>query len=139
MATLVRWNPMYGMRPRRRQMMRYYAPYWDSRVPMPLDIEEHEDNYVIKASVPGFTAEEIDIQVEDDVLTIRAEHAGEEEQEENGWHLRERYTGRLERQLRLGEDVDADGIDAELEHGVLTLKLAKAEQAKPKLIEVKAA
>jgi HSP20 family molecular chaperone IbpA len=84
MATLVRWNPIYGMRPRHRRMMRYYAPYWDSRVPMPLDIEEHEDNYVIKASVPGFTAEEIDIQVEDDVLTIRAEHAGADPEADQG-------------------------------------------------------
>jgi HSP20 family protein len=104
---------------------------------MPLDIEETEDNYVIKASVPGFSPEDIQIEIEDGVLTIRAEHAGEDEQEREGWRLRERFSGTVERRLRLGKDVNPEAIEAELEHGVLTLTLAKVEEAKPKLIEVK--
>jgi HSP20 family protein len=142
MSTLVRWNPVYSLRPRRRGLPNAFgwmAPYWDSRVAMPLDIEENEDNYVIKASVPGFAPEDIKVEVEDGVLAIRAEHSGEEEQEREGWYLRERYSGTLERKLRLGKSVDAETIEAELEHGVLTLTLAKAEEAKPKLIEVKSA
>lgn len=139
---LVRWNPYYRIRPWRRFGPRYnwrMAPYWDTRVAMPIDVEELDDNFVIKASVPGFTPEDITIEVEDNVLTIRAEHDDKDEQEQNGWHLRERYAGMLERRLRLGEDVDTENIEAELEHGVLTLTLSKVEQAKPKLIEVKAA
>jgi len=115
------------------------APHWDSRVAMPLDIEEHEDNFVVKASVPGFLPEDIKIQVEDGILTIRAEHRGDEEQEREGWYLRERFTGEVERQLRLGKNVNGENIEAELEHGVLTLTLPKVEEAKPKLIEVKVA
>ena len=141
MSTLVRWSPVYRIRPWRRVAPRnldWLAPYWDTRVEMPLDIEENDDNYVIKASVPGFTPEDIKIEVEDGVLTIRAEHEGEDEQEREGWHLRERFVGTVERQLRLGKDIDAESIEAELEHGVLTLTLSKAEEAKPKLIEVKA-
>ena len=134
MSSLIRWKPVYRMRPWRR-----VAPHWDSRVAMPLDIEEHEDNFVVKASVPGFLPEDIKIQVEDGILTIRAEHRGDEEQEREGWYLRERFTGEVERQLRLGKNVNGENIEAELEHGVLTLTLPKVEEAKPKLIEVKVA
>ena len=134
MSSLIRWKPVYRMRPWRR-----VASHWDSRVAMPLDIEEYEDNFVVKASVPGFLPEDIKIQVEDGILTIRAERHGDEEQEREGWYLRERFTGEVERQLRLGKNVNGENIEAELEHGVLTLTLPKVEEAKPKLIEVKAA
>jgi HSP20 family protein len=134
MSSLIRWNPVYRTRP-----WRLVAPHWDSRVAMPLDIEENEDNYVIKASTPGFLPEDIEVQVEDSILTIRAEHHGDEEQEREGWYLRERFTGAVERQLRLGKNVNGENIEAELEHGVLTLTLPKVEEAKPKLIEIKVA
>lgn len=139
MSALVRWNPAFGVR-RRRGMPGYFgamAPYWDTRVAMPLDIEETEDSYVVKASVPGYAPEDIEIKVEDGVLTIRAEHSDEGEQEREGWYLRERYSGTVERRLHLGKDVNTDAIEAELEHGVLTLTLAKVEEAKPKLVKVK--
>ena len=138
---IVRWNPANSIRPRMVApgSFGWAAPYWDSRVAMPLDIEENEDNFVVKASLPGFAPEDVKVEVEDGVLTIRAEHASEEEQEREGWHLRERYAGTVERKLRLGKNIDSDAINAELELGVLTLTLAKVEEAKPKLIEVKAA
>lgn len=106
---------------------------------MPLDIEETEENFVVMASLPGFAPEDIKIEVEDGVLTIRAEHSNEEEQEHEGWHLRERQAGSVERKLRLGKNIDSESINAELELGVLTLTLDKVEEAKPRLIEVKAA
>ena len=142
MSTLVRWNPAYGLRPRRRfapNTSGWTGSHWDSRVAVPLDIEENEDNFVIQASVPGYAPEDIKVEVEDGVLTIRASHSDEEDQEQDGWYLRERYYGTMERKLRLGKTVNSDAIEAELEHGVLTLTLVKAEEAKPQLIEVKAA
>ncbi len=142
MANLIRWKPVYRVRPQRRVVPRTYgwmAPYWDSRVAMPLDIEEKDDRYVIQASVPGFAPEDIKIDVEEDLLTIRAERKDEEEQTEGEWHLHERFTGATERRLRLGKEIDRDTIEAELEHGVLTLSLPKVEEIKPKSIEVKVA
>ena len=141
MSRLVRWNPNYRVQPRwiTPRSLGWSGSYWDSRVAMPLDIEENADNYEIKASVPGFAPEDLKIEVEDGILTIRAEHSGEEEQEHDGWKLRERFAGTVERKLRLGKNVDSESIEAELEHGVLTLTLAKVEEAKPRLIEVKAA
>lgn len=141
MSTLIRWNPAYRVRPRRRiafPSFGWTAAHWDSRVAMPIDVEENEDSYVIKASVPGFAPEDLTIAVEDSVLTIRAECSGNEEQDREDWHLRERHAGSVERRLRLGKDVNTEDIEAELEYGVLTLTLSKVEQAKPKLIEVKA-
>jgi HSP20 family protein len=142
MSAMIRWNPVYRMRPQQRAFMNSMgrlASNWDSRVAMPLDIEENEDGYVVTASVPGFTSENLTIEVEDDVLTIRAEQEGDEEQERGEWRLRERYMGAIERKLRLGKSVNTEAIEAELEHGVLKLTLPKAEQAKPQLIKVKVA
>ena len=141
MSALIRWNPVHRMRPQRRVFnhMGRLAPSWDTRVVMPLDIEENEDGYVIAASVPGFAPENLVIEVEDDVLTIRAEQEGDEEQEQGDWHLRERYMGAIERKLRLGKSVNSEAIEAQLEHGVLTLTLPKVEQAKPQLIKIQVA
>ena len=142
MANLIRWNPAYRIRPRRRVVPStdgWLTPYWDSRVSMPLDIEEKEDRYVIQASVPGFAPKDIKIDLEEDILTIRAEREGEEEQVEGEWHLHERFTGAVERKLRLGKQIDREAIEAELEHGVLKLSLPKVEEIKPKPIEIKAA
>lgn len=142
MSAMIRWNPVYRMRPQQRALinsMGRLVPNWDSRVAMPLDIEENEDGYVIAASVPGFAPENLTIEVEDDVLTIRAEQEGDEEQEQGDWRLRERYMGAIERKLRLGKSVNTEAIEAELEHGVLKLTLSKVEQAKPQLIKVKVA
>jgi HSP20 family protein len=141
MSALIRWNPVYRIRPRRRALVNAFGrsvPYWDTRVAMPLDIEEHEDNYVITASVPGFGPEDLKIEVKDGVLSIRAEHEGEDEQEREGMRMRERFMGAVERKLYLGKDVNAEAIEADLEHGVLTLTLPKVEEAQPKLIEIKA-
>lgn len=142
MSNLIRWNPVYRIRPRGRVLPSAYSrltPYWDSRVSMPLDIEEKEDRYVIQASVPGFAPEDIKIEMEEDILTIRAEREGEEEQAEGKWRLHERFTGAVERKLRLGKQIDRDTIEAELEHGVLKLSLPKVEEIKPKSIEIKVA
>ena len=142
MSTLVRWNPSYRVQPQRRFMPRSYVPlasHWDSRVAIPLDIEENEDSYTVKASVPGFAPEDVKVEVEDGVLVIRAAHEGEHEQEREDWHLRERFAGAVERRLRLGKNVNSETVEAELEHGVLTLTLPKVEEAKPRLIEVNVA
>jgi HSP20 family protein len=141
MSALIRWNPVYRVRPYRRvfNQMGRLAPSWDTRVVMPLDIEEDEEGYLVTASVPGFAPDDLTIEVEDDVLTIRAEQKGDEEQEHGDWHLRERYMGAIERRLRLGKNVNAEAIEAELEHGVLKLALPKAEEVKPKLIKVNVA
>jgi HSP20 family protein len=116
------------------------TPFWGATQAMPVDVIENQEGYTFKASVPGIKPEELDINVENNVLTIRAERKqdGESREDEQNVRRQERYYGKLERCFTLTTDVDAGKAKAELEHGVLTLSLPKAETAKPKAIKVQA-
>ncbi len=108
----------------------------DGSAVLPLDVSETDDEFVIKASVPGIRPEDVQITVQGDTLTIRGESQSEEEKNGERWHLRERRHGAFQRSLTLGTPVEADGAQAHYEHGVLTLTLPKAEAAKPRQIKV---
>jgi HSP20 family protein len=114
------------------------TPFWGTTRAMPVDVIENDEGYTVKASVPGIKPEEVDITIEDNVLTIRAERKTEEQKDENAVRWQERYYGKLERRFNLTSEVDPSKATAELEHGVLTLSLPKAEAAKPKTIKVQA-
>jgi HSP20 family protein len=115
-----------------------FAPYWDGTQAMPVDVTENADGYTVKASVPGIKPEELDVTIENNVLTIRAERKAEENKDENQVRWQERYSGKIERYFALPAEVDANKAEARLEHGVLTLSLPKAEAVKPKAIKVQA-
>jgi HSP20 family protein len=103
---------------------------------LPLDVCETENEFVIKASLPGVKPDDVQITVHGDTLTIRAEGKVEEEKKGEHWHLRERRFGAFQRSVSLGSPVSADRATAHHEHGVLTLTLPKAEEAKPKQIKI---
>jgi HSP20 family protein len=102
-----------------------------------LDVAEDEDEFIVKASVPGINPDDLDITVTKNTLTIQGEVKQEEEREEERYHLRERRYGRFARSITLPTSVDADEIEANYDNGVLTLHLPKTEEMKPKRIEVK--
>ncbi len=104
---------------------------------LPLDVCETENDFVIKASVPGVKPEEVEITVQGDRVTIRGETKVEEESKGERWHLRERRSSSFQRTLNLGTPVNADKAESHYEHGVLTLTLPKAEEAKPRQIKVR--
>ena len=145
MARLVRWDPFREFRSMReltdRMLDRYFeAPFSDwetSSWGLALDVAEDEDEFVVKASVPGIKPEDLDITVTKNTLTIKGEVRQEEEKEEERYHLRERRYGRFARSITLPTSVNADEIEADYEKGVLTLHLPKTEEVKPKRIEVK--
>ncbi len=109
-----------------RAQERHYAP--------PVDIFETPDGLTVVADLPGATRDNLTIEVKDDVLTLQART-----QDHLPGHAiyREFQLVNFFRQFQLADTVDATKITAELKHGVLTLHLPKAEQAKPKRIEVK--
>jgi len=108
----------------------------DGATPLLLDISETEDEYVVEASLPGIKPEDVQITVHGDTLTIRGETKAEEEKKGQAWHLRERRFGSFQRSVALATPVDSDKAQAHFENGVLTLRLPKAEQAKPRQIKV---
>jgi HSP20 family protein len=103
---------------------------------LPLDVGETENDFVIKAALPGVKPEDVQITVHGDTLTIRGESKVEEEKKGEHWHLRERRSGVFQRSLSLSTPVDSDKAQAEFENGVLTLTLPKSEAAKPRQIKV---
>lgn len=106
-----------------------------ARTALPLDAFRHGDEFVINVDLPGCDPSAIDITVERNVLTLKAER-GWQRSEEDQVLMSERPQGSFTRQLYLGEGLDADRVQARYEHGVLTLKIPVAEKAKPRRVEV---
>jgi len=102
----------------------------------PIDVRETENDYVIHASLPGIKPDDVQITVHGDTLTLRGELKDEEEKKGEHWHIRERRSGVFQRSLSLGAPVSSDKAEATFEHGVLTLTLPKAEEAKPRQIRI---
>jgi len=102
---------------------------------LPLDIFETDDAFVVKAFVPGVTAEHLDITVQQNTLQIRAEQPVEQ-QEGVQYYLRERTGGTWYRAFQLPAMVDGNHVDAKLENGVLILTLPKAPEAKPHKVQI---
>ncbi len=105
---------------------------------IPLDIVQEEDNYVVRASLPGVDAENIEVSVDHDILTIkgRTEAEVEDRREDGSYMVRERRSGSFIRSLRLPESVDADQAKPNFENGVLTITLPKVESKKAKHLTV---
>ena len=103
---------------------------------LPLDVVENQDAYIIRAEVPGLKPEDLDITLNNNLLTIRGETKSEQEHEGERFHLRERQFGSFARSISLPSTVDANAIDANYNAGILTLRLPKAENAKPKRISI---
>jgi HSP20 family protein len=103
---------------------------------LPLDVCETEDQFVVKASLPGVKPEDVEITVHGDTLAIRCQSKADEEKKGEHWHLRERRFGTFQRAVTLTAPVDSDKAQAHYEHGVLTLTLPKSEAAKPRQIKI---
>ena len=101
-----------------------------------LDIIEEKDQYVLKADLPGIKKEDIKISVLDDILTVEGERKAEALSEDKQIHRLERSYGRFTRSLNLGAKVDVNKIKASYKDGVLELIVPKAEETKPKSVEI---
>jgi len=102
-----------------------------------LDVVESEDEYLVKASLPGINPEDLEITFEDNRLTIKGESKEEEEVDEARFHLRERRFGSFTRSIKLPSGIESEKIEANYDKGVLKLHLPKVEEVKPKKITIK--
>lgn len=146
MATIVRWNPIREMAAMQSAMDRLFEENRRavraaaSAHTLPLDVYETDQAYTLYASLPGVNPEEIQISVEDDVLTIRASVPAPAFAEgENARALmRERRQGSFERSVRIPEPVAAEQVEAAYDAGILKLTLPKTPAAQPRTIPVRA-
>ncbi len=147
MANVVRWDPFREMTSLRDAIDRLFedsfvrpSRFWldGGRIDVPIDMYQTSDNVVVKASLPGFKPEEVDISVTEDTLTIKGQHREEKEIKEEDYFYRERHYGSFSRTLPIPVRVNSDKAEAVFENGVLTLTLPKAEEARPKQIKVRA-
>ena len=121
----------------RRRMNRWFNAMTDETpdVSFPIDIKNDAEAYVITALLPGVTAEDLNIQVQNDVLSIQGEMKHTRE-ENDSYLLQERPSGKFFRSFELPDAVDANKVEAGLSNGVLTLRLPKAEEARPRSIKI---
>ena len=145
MSNLIRFEPMREMVSLREAMDRLFndaftpslnaSGGWQSPA---VDLYQTDDEVVVKASLPGMKADDVQISITGDMLTLKGEFKQEEEKKEKAYHLREQRYGAFERSFNLPTSVVSDKAKAEFENGILTITLPKAEEVKPKMITVKA-
>jgi HSP20 family protein len=102
----------------------------------PIDVAETDNEFIVSAALPGVKPDEVQITVHGDTITIRGETKAEEEKKGKHWLLRERKHGVFQRSFSLAAPIDSGKASARFEHGVLTLTIPKAEQAKPHQIKI---
>lgn len=144
MSNLIRWEPMREMMTLREAMDRLFDEAFTrplslsgvSALPA-IDMYQTPDEVVVKAALPGLKADDVQISVTGDLLTLRGEFKQEDEKKEATYHIREHRYGAFERTIMLPTDVQTEKAKADFENGVLTITLPKAEAVKPKTITIK--
>jgi HSP20 family protein len=151
MATMMRWDPFQDLRSAQDEMAQMSpmlahalglhtqqqgsatATAWAPA----LDISERKDAYLVTVELPGIKPEDLDITMEDGLLTIQGERQFTQESSEQQFHRVERRYGAFRRSITLPAHVMAEGIEASFEDGVLQILVPKMEEAKPKRIQVR--
>lgn len=130
-------NPV--RRPYRRRMMEEMLRDWDEdyapNLTFPIDVIAGKDSFIIKALLPGVQPEDLDIHIVNEIVTISGEIKVERDKSEN-YLLVERPSGKFHRELTLPTPLNSSNVAADLENGILTLVVPKAEEAKPHTIKV---
>jgi HSP20 family protein len=103
-----------------------------------LDVEETEEGFTLHVELPGVSAEDVEVSLEENVLTVAGERPFYEGKDASTFRRIERHVGRFHRAVRLPDRVDGDGVTATYRDGLLTIAVPKAEEAKPRRIQITA-
>jgi HSP20 family protein len=144
---LVRWDPTRELDSLQGEMNRLFSTFFDApkggngnggtrRWIPPMDLVETQDHFVLKADLPGMGEQDVNIELENSVLTIAGERKAEHEEQHEGYYRLERATGTFSRALTLPEGIDPDAVTAAFDNGVLTVRIPKPEQAKPRRVKI---
>ena len=145
MSNLIRWEPAREMMTLREAMDRLFDDAFTRPLSLSgntwsipaVDMYQTDHEVVVKAALPGIKADEVQINVTGEVLTLKGETKQENETKEKAYHIREQRWGAFERSLVLPTEVVADKAKADFENGILTITLPKADEVKPKTINIK--
>lgn len=138
-----KWEPFRELVSLRDDMDRFFKSFFGSSLeevegfwaPV-IDIEEDNDNYYVRAEIPGIKKEDVKISVRGNAISVSGERKQESETKNKTFHRVERSYGRFRRTVTLPSEIDADTVKATYKDGILTITLPKPESAKPKEIEV---
>ena len=144
---LVRWEPVRELTSLQNEMNRVFSSFFDSpagggngqslrRWVPAMDLVETDDHFVLKADLPGLDADAVNIEVEDNVLTVSGERKIEHETSREGFYRVERASGAFRRSLTLPDGVKLDDIAASFDKGVLEIRIPKPEERKPRKVSI---
>ncbi|HYZ81980.1 MAG TPA: Hsp20/alpha crystallin family protein [Solirubrobacteraceae bacterium] len=144
---IVRWEPLREFSTLQNEMNRLFNTVFDTPAPVgnggtmrrwlpAMDLVETEDHFVLRADLPGLSEEDVNIEVEDRVLTISGERKAEHELSKEGYHRVERAFGAFSRSLTLPEGIDPGAVEATFDRGVLEIRIPKPEERKPRKVTI---
>lgn len=156
MAKLARWQPVTELERWfdrfdhmfDRMLARFFRDWerdfwgldwWRERWVPAMEVSETSDAYIVRVDLPGVKTADIEVTLQDDILTIKGKRERSEERKDETVHFIERSRGEFVRSLRVPTDVKVDAIEASYKDGVLEVRLPKSEESKPRRIEVKTA
>jgi HSP20 family protein len=145
---LIRWEPVRELNTIQSEMNRLFNTFFEGgpgnggstqRRWLPaMDLVETQDDFVLRADLPGLGEDDVNIELEDNVLTISGQRKAEHEERKEGYYRVERASGSFQRSLTLPEGVDPEGIGASFDKGVLEVRIPKPEQRKPRKVTISA-
>lgn len=141
---LIRWEPVRELNTIQSEMNRLFNTFFESpqggshprRWIPAMDLVETEEEFVLRADLPGVSENEVNIELDDNVLTVSGERTSEHEERKAGYYRVERSSGSFSRSLTLPEGVDADRIAASFARGVLEVRIPKPEVRKPRKVSI---
>jgi HSP20 family protein len=143
---LVRWEPVRELTSIQNEMNRLFNTFFDTPTPgnggalrrwVPaMDLVETDEHFVLKADLPGLAERDINLEVEDNVLTISGERKAEHEDKREGYVRVERAYGSFRRSLTLPEGIDPESVEASFDNGVLEVRIPKPEERKPRRVAI---
>src|SRR5581483_8040697 len=144
---LIRWEPVRELGTIQNEMNRLFNTFFDTpaatgaptaarRWIPAMDLVETEDDFVLRADLPGLSENDVNIELEDNVLTLTGERKAEHEERKEGYYRVERASGSFSRSLTLPEGVDADAVQASFDSGVLEVRIPKPEERKPRKVSI---
>ena len=142
---VVRWEPFRELTSLQNEMNRLFNTVFDTPGPgnggarrwtPAMDLVETDDHFVLRADLPGMTESDVNIELEDNVLTVAGERKAEHESKGEGFYRVERAFGSFSRSLTLPKGIDPEAVTAGFENGVLEVRVPKPEQRKPRKITI---